>query len=176
MSRLASPALPPSGSTEAAPEQAGGMSLFGIRPSRLFMVPLRRWKLFLFCVVLCAAGAYLYATTVAETVYPIQGQFVYKPRQFPDEFKNIYTPLNQESMLAVVKQRQNYITLCDEFQFGFAPEVLSSMINVTKFSDEVNEVFTIKMEWEDPKDGVKLLTRLMQLTQAHIENLRKQAL
>src|SRR5947209_18271111 len=91
----------PSSPSGAGPAPAAEpLSLFGINLARVALIPLRRWKVTLALLVLCAAGGYLYAKRYAKASYESVGTLIYRA---PPEQRDIPAPKNLDTHVEELK-------------------------------------------------------------------------
>jgi Mrp family chromosome partitioning ATPase len=150
--------LPDSGQGPAAE----GISLFGIRPARILNIPLRRWKLSLLILVLCAPGAVGYAMWRSELSYEAVGRLQHRPPA--EKFPEIPEPPAFDTILALFKSNNEYyLQLNERFGLAIYPDIWQRIFSIAKIGGDDSKVIEVRLKWQDREQGTQLVNSLMEL-------------
>jgi len=147
------------------------LSFFGINLTRVMKVPFQHRNLSLLILVLCAAGAFVYARIFARASYESMGTLIHRA---PPEQRDIPAAKNLETHMEEMKNLQYYKQLNEKFGLAIPPEVFANIFTITKPVD--SSVIQVRLRWDDSEDAPKLINYLMDLHRKETEAYRRKDL
>lgn len=156
-----------------APEESPGRpSASGNLMTRLARVPLKYWQVTLACTLLSAGVAVLAVLAFYEPVWKLEGTLLYQALPIPDVEKSVYKPPKLETHVNLIKSRDNFNLLNEQFGLRLPVLVYDRIIKVNRPSGEADSVSVI-LEWVDAQQGADMVNFLMDLHKKDTANLRR---
>jgi predicted Ser/Thr protein kinase len=133
----------------------------------------RRWGLTLVCcllsVFLARWSSSLLVERYGQRTWRISGSLVYAPQGVAVGQRQVLAPQDFATVLSTVKARRNFDDLASEFGLGGMDTNLlaNSIFQISPMANAAGEAQNIQVvvEWDDPEEGVQLVSRLMEISQ-----------
>lgn len=157
---------PPNGLPEPHARGDGGGAVAG-----MVWTLLRYWRVLALGALVSAAIAFAVGQRFCRKSWQAEGTLLFSPFPVPDNLRGEYNPPSSQTLIQLVKSRQNVERLRQDFDLQMPGKTFDKLINVTQPTNA--ELVTVTLEWAEPDTGAALVNRLMELHVEHVAQLRK---
>jgi hypothetical protein len=131
----------------------------------------RHWRLLAIGALLSAAVAFAVGHFFCRKSWQAEGTLLFSPFPVPDNLRGDYNPPSSQTLIQLVKSRQNLEKLRQDFGLQMPVRAFDKLVTVTQPTNA--ELVTVTLDWAEPETGAALINRLMELHIDHVAQLRK---